>query len=211
MMTYSVYHPNPGYSQGKFTLFLFNNKIKLSIGMADMLTPIVYVFMDESLSYFAYCSLMNRYMSSLFDRDQNEIHRRARLFNSLLHSIDRELWNKINSYKDDQLYIYHWLLLDCRGEFSEFNQVLRVLELVWINSIPSSVKSSSVSNYQSVFTVFLCISILQEDRKIIVSCSNEEDLNNYFFTSTVSRSYRSMKRILQRAQFYYSNYKLSHK
>ena len=64
--------------------------------MTDMLTPIVYVFIDESMSYFGFCSLMNCYMKSLFDNDQIEINRRIDLFNLIFHSIDYQLWKKIN-------------------------------------------------------------------------------------------------------------------
>ncbi|CAF2082147.1 unnamed protein product [Rotaria magnacalcarata] len=195
MMTYSVYHPSPGYSQG----------------MTDMLTPIFYVFMSECLSYFAFCSLMTRYMSLLFDRDQTEIYRRIRLFNSIFRSIDNELWNKIDFHEEDNFYIYRWLLLDCKREFSQFDHVLRVLELVWINAMSPFADSQSKPNTRSLFTIFVCISILQEDRRIILSCSNEEDLYKYFFSSSSSRSHRSTKRILQRAQLYYSNYKASQK
>ncbi|CAF1601843.1 unnamed protein product [Rotaria sp. Silwood1] len=197
MMTYSVYYPNPGYSQG----------------MTDMLTPIVYVFKDESISYFAFCSLMNRYMNSLFDHDQIEINYRIRLFNLILHLIDEQLWAKINSNEENSLYVYRWLLLDCKREFYQFNHVLRVLELVWINSISNICISSSIINNRSLFTIFVCISILQEDRQLIFSYTNEEDLHKYFFSSSSSssRSHRSTKRILQRAQINYSNYILSQK
>ncbi len=178
-----------------------------------MLTPIIYVFIDESLSYFAYCSLMTRYMSSLFDKDQTEINHRLYLFNLIFQSIDYELWKKINLNEEDYLFVYRWLLLDCKREFHCFDHVIRVLELVWIYSIPYNYSClQSIINDRSLFTVFLCISILQEDRQKILSCLNEEDLNKYFFSSSSSsRSHRSTKRILQRAQIYYSNYTSSHK
>ncbi|UJR24738.1 hypothetical protein I4U23_006112 [Adineta vaga] len=192
MMTYSVYHPYPGYSQG----------------MTDMLTPIVYVFIDESMSYFAFCSLMTRYMNSLFDQDQIEINHRLYLFDLMFRSIDYELWKKINFNHeetiDKSLFVYRWLLLDCKREFhSRFNDVLRVLELIWINSFSSSL----TMNNRSLLTIFICISILEEDRKRILSCCNEEDLHRYFYSSSsLSRSQQSTKRILQRAQIYYFNY-----
>ena len=177
-----------------------------------MLTPIVYVFIDESFSYFAFCSLMTRYIRLLFDRDQIEINKRLYLFNLMLQSIDYELWKKINSTEEDYLFVYRWLLLDCKREFRQFDQVLRVLELVWIYSIPSNFSSlQSTTNDQSLFTVFLCVSILQEDREKLFSCSIEDDLHKYFFSSSSSRSHRSTKRILQRAQIYYSNYASLHK
>lgn len=177
--------------------------------MSDMLTPIVYVFIDESLSYFAYCSLMNRYMNSLFDLDQIEINRRLYLFNLIFQSIDYELWKKINLNEENSLFVYRWLLLDCKREFHHFENVIHVLELVWIHSMPCS--SQSTINDRSLFTVFLCISILQEDRQTIISYLDEEDLHKYFFSSSSSRSNRSTKNILQRAQIYYSNYTSSHK
>lgn len=169
--------------------------------MTDMLTPIVYVFVDESMSYFGFCSLMNRYMKSLFDNDQIEINRRLYLFNLIFHSIDYQLWKKINLNEENNLFIYRWLLLDCKREFYKFNHILRVLELVWINSIFSSTSNSSL------FTIFISISILQEDRQKILSYQNQEDLHKYFFSkSSSSISQRSTKRILQRAQSYYLNY-----
>lgn len=170
--------------------------------MTDMLTPIVYIFRDESLSYFGFISLMNRYMNSLFDRNQIEINNRLDLFNILLNSIDNELWKKINSNKENKFLIYRWLLLDCKREFQKFHHIIRILEIVWINSI-------LYENNQSLFTIFLSISILEEDRRKILSFSNDEDVNKYFFSSssTNSRSNRSVKRILQRAQIHYFNYK----
>ncbi|CAF3174953.1 unnamed protein product, partial [Rotaria sp. Silwood2] len=59
--------------------------------------------------------------------------------------------------EENCLFVYRWLLLDCKREFHRFDDVLRVLELVWINSI-----SSLTTNNRSLFTIFVCISILQE-------------------------------------------------
>lgn len=197
MMTYSVYHPNPGYSQG----------------MTDMLTPIVYVFNDESMSYFAFCSLINRYMKSLFDRDQIEINRRLHLFDLIFQSIDQLLWKKIYSNEENSLFVYRWLLLDCKREFHSFDHVLRSLELVWIYSMFSS--NQSTMNDQGLFSIFLSIAILQEDRQKIFAYSTEEDFLKYFYSSSSSssssRSSRSARRIFQRAQIYYSNYSSSSK
>lgn len=192
-MTYIVYHPNPEYSQG----------------MTDMLTPIVYVFQNESLSYFAYCSLMTRYMNSIFDRDQIEINHRFYLFNLLFQSIDYQLWKTIQLISGDSyLLVYRWLLLDCKREFDCFDHILRVLEFVWISSIPSTYSSlQRKRNDRSLFTVFLCISILEEDREKICSYSDEEDLHRYFFSSSRSRRTRqSIEQILERAKLYQSNY-----
>ena len=91
--------------------------------------------------------------------------------------------------------------MDCKREFYKFNHILRVLELIWIHSIFSS-KSNS-----NLFTIFISISILQEDRQKILSYDNQEDLHKYFFSkSSSSISQRSTKTILQRAHIYYQNY-----
>lgn len=163
--------------------------------MTDMLTPIVYVFVDEAMSYVAFCSLMSRSMSALFDRDQLEINRRLCLFDLLLHAIDVELWAKLNSNDEDsRLFVYRWLLLDCKREFARrFDDVLRVLELIWVNSTP-------------IFPVFVCIAILHEDRPMILACASEEDLHRYFYSTPSSRSRRATERILHRAQLFYTNY-----
>ena len=195
MMTYSVYHLNPGYSQG----------------MTDMLTPIVYVFIDESISYFAFCSLIDRYMNSLFDHDQIEIHRRLHLFDVIFQSVDHNLWKKIYSNEENSFLVYRWLLLDCKREFHPFDHVLRALELVWIHSMSSPCQSTV--DQRGLFSIFLSMSILQEDRQKILDCSTEEDFYEYFYSSSPSssRSSRSARRILQRAQIYYSNYSSSSK
>ena len=194
MMTYSVYHPNPGYSQG----------------MTDMLTPIVYVFIDESMSYLAFCSLINRCMNSLFDRDQVEINHRLRLFDLIFQSIDHDLWKKIYSNEENSFCVYRWLLLDCKREFHSFDHVLRALELVWIYSMFSPCQSTI--NDRRLFSIFLSISILQEDREKIFACSDEEDFYRYFYSSSSSsRSARSARRIFQRAQISYFSYSSSSK
>jgi hypothetical protein len=64
-----------------------------------MLTPIVNVFIDEPLSYFAFCSLITRYMS--FDHDQIEINCHLYLFYLIFQSIDYELWKKVNPNEED--------------------------------------------------------------------------------------------------------------
>lgn len=78
LMTYCVYHPEPGYAQG----------------MTDMAAPILYVIRDEALAYACFCSLM-RYMSPLFHSDGLAINRRLDLLRKTLRAIDIDLWTKI--------------------------------------------------------------------------------------------------------------------
>ena len=69
------------------------------------------------MSYFAFCSLINGYMKSLFDRDEMEINDRLHLFDLIFQSIDQSLWKKISSNEENSLFVYRWLLLDCKREF----------------------------------------------------------------------------------------------
>ena len=192
MMTYSVSHPTPAYRQG----------------MSDLLTPLVHVFDDESISYILYCSLMSRYLNEHFDREDKEVTRRLNLFHLIVPSIDPEL-SKIFHTSDSNWFLYRWFLLDCKREFSRFDDVLRVLELVWLHSIERFAKNVFTGNNPSLFISFLSISILQADRRVILSSTSEEELNKYFFSSSSQRRQRSTKRILQRAQFYQAIYSSS--
>jgi hypothetical protein len=190
MMSYSVSHPTPGYRQG----------------MSDLLTPLIYVFDDESMSYILYCSLMSRYLNEHFQSDDNEVTRRLTFFRWIVPSIDPEL-AKIFHTSDSHYFLYRWFLLDCKREFSRFDDVLRVLELVWLYSIERFAKNVVTGNNPSMFVSLLSISILQEDRELLLSSTtSEEDLNKYFFSSSSQRRRRSTKRILQRAQFYQALY-----
>ena len=96
LMTYCVYHPEPGYAQGKDCLRISFTQIARLIpsGMTDMAAPILYVIRDEALAYACFCSLM-RYMSPLFHSDGIAINRRLDLLRKTLRAIDIDLWTKI--------------------------------------------------------------------------------------------------------------------
>ncbi len=78
LMTYSVFHPEPGYVQG----------------MNDMIAPILYVVRDEALSYECFCALM-RHMSPLFHPNGIAMNRRLELLKKTIRAIDIDLWTKI--------------------------------------------------------------------------------------------------------------------
>jgi len=78
LMTYSVYHPEPGYVQGKLFKLILDLYSYLSSGMNDMAAPILYVIRDEALAYACFCALM-RYMSPLFHSNGIAMNRRLNL------------------------------------------------------------------------------------------------------------------------------------
>ncbi|UJR36590.1 hypothetical protein I4U23_029309 [Adineta vaga] len=114
LMTYSVYHPEPGYVQG----------------MNDMVAPILYVIRDEALTYACFCALM-RYMNPLFHPNGIAMNRRLDLLKKTIQAIDIELWTKIEQCDVGKLmFTYRWLLLDCKREFP-FKDIFRVFETLW--------------------------------------------------------------------------------
>ncbi|CAF1299255.1 unnamed protein product [Adineta ricciae] len=114
LMTYSVYHPEPGYIQG----------------MNDMVSPLLYVIRDEALTYACFCSLM-RYMSPLFHSNGNAMNRRLNLLRKTIQAIDMDLWMKIEQCDIGNLmFTFRWLLLDCKREFP-FKDIFRVFETLW--------------------------------------------------------------------------------
>lgn len=88
LMTYSVYHPIPGYVQG----------------MNDMAAALLYVIRDESLTYFCFRALMC-HMSPLFHTNGIAMQRRLNLLKKTLQSIDRDLWSKIEQCDVGKLFI----------------------------------------------------------------------------------------------------------
>ncbi|CAF2649969.1 unnamed protein product [Rotaria sp. Silwood2] len=115
LMTYCIYHPEPGYVQG----------------MTDMVAPIFYVIRDEPLVYACFSALM-RYMSPLFHSDGIAINRRLDLLRKTIQAIDLELWHTIKQCDNtgNLMFAYRWLLLDCKREFP-FKDIFRVFETLW--------------------------------------------------------------------------------
>lgn len=95
LMTYSVYHPQPGYVQGNlYYSSNYNKYLPFYSGMNDMAAPILYVVRDESLAYACFCALM-RHMSPLFHSDGIAMNRRLDLLRKTIRAIDIDLYSKI--------------------------------------------------------------------------------------------------------------------
>lgn len=96
LMTYSVYHPQPGYVQGNSInhLVFFSKYLFFYSGMNDMAAPILYVVRDESLAYACFCALM-RHMSPLFHPNGIAMNRRLDLLRKTIRAIDIDLYSKI--------------------------------------------------------------------------------------------------------------------
>lgn len=147
LMTYAVYHNEPGYAQGTCVSINHSTRSTFStLGMNDMAAPILYVVRDEAMAYACFCALM-RHMNPLFHSNGIAMHRRIDLLRKTIQAIDSDLWNKIEQcdismllmrvlkfhldlFLGKLIFTYRWLLLDCKREFP-FRDVFRVLETLW--------------------------------------------------------------------------------
>ena len=95
---------------------------------------------------------------------------------------------------------------------NSLDHVIHGLELVRIYSIFSFSSSSCQSTMKDrrLFPIFLSISILQEDRKIIFACSTAEDIYEYFhLSSSSSKSSRSTRDHFKEHMYYFNYSSLS--
>ncbi|CAF1043085.1 unnamed protein product [Rotaria sordida] len=185
LMTYCIYHPEPGYVQG----------------MTDMVAPIFYVIRDEPLVYACFCALM-RYMSPLFHLDGIAMNRRLDLLRKTIQAIDLELWHKIKQCDTSNfMFAYRWLLLDCKREFP-FKDIFRVFETLWaslsidqfeLNNNNSDTDIDDLSP-TSIITRHYLSRISSRTNTILSSCSCspglEESLSEYSSIDGCDSGYR---------------------
>ena len=108
-------------------------------GMSDLLSPLLFVFRDEPLSYVCFQALMSRCANN-FDIVSEAIANKINLLTALLSRYDPVFWIYLSQFGADQLlFVYRWLLIECKREFP-FNDSIRVLEVMWstIETYPST-------------------------------------------------------------------------
>ena len=94
--------------------------------MSDLLSPILFVLRDEAQAYICFCSLMKR-LKTNFSIHSDTIELKIKLLQLLLKEYDPQLWEYLeNSGANHILFVYRWLLLECKREFA-FIESLRVL------------------------------------------------------------------------------------
>lgn len=101
LITYALSHPNVPYAQG----------------MSDLLSPLFYVLRDEALAYTCFAALLERCAPN-FCVHSDSIALKIKLLAALLARYDPELWaHLVNVGADQMLFVYRWLLLECKREF----------------------------------------------------------------------------------------------
>lgn len=114
LLTYSLTHSSISYSQG----------------MSDLLSPILFILRNEAHAYICFCSLMKR-LKTNFSIHSDTIELKIKLLQLLLKEYDPQFWEYLENVGASHiLYVYRWLLLESKREFS-FTESLRVFEIMW--------------------------------------------------------------------------------
>ncbi|XP_078000434.1 TBC1 domain family member 15-like isoform X2 [Glandiceps talaboti] len=141
LMTYCQYNFDLGYVQG----------------MSDLLSPILVVMEDEVDAFWCFVGFMDMEgVRNNFDLDQEGMKQQLINLNTLLHFLDPELYNYLDSKDSSNLYFcFRWLLIKFKREFS-FADIMRLWEVMW-TGLPCS-------NYH----LLICLSILDTEKQTLI-------------------------------------------
>ncbi|WVN86059.1 uncharacterized protein L203_101217 [Cryptococcus depauperatus CBS 7841] len=170
LMTYHFYSPSLGYVQG----------------MSDLLSPIYYVFDgNEADSFWALVGLMQGHGEEMsrdndevvkfrlgkqakgleenFLRDQSGMKRQLSTLLELLSVMDPGLYNHLEQTSSLNLFFtYRWILILFKREFP-FSTIPRLWDVLF------------TSYYSYEFVLFVALSILQQQREVIIRYLREFD------------------------------------
>ncbi|KAK6454344.1 GTPase activating protein [Scheffersomyces xylosifermentans] len=139
LLTYNEYNVNLGYVQG----------------MTDLLSPLYVTFQDESLSFWAFSKFMER-MERNFVRDQSGMKRQMSTLNKLLQFMLPNLYKHLEKCDSNDLFFFFRMLLVMFKRELEWDQVLRLWEILWTDY------------YSSQFHLFFALAILSDNERIIM-------------------------------------------
>lgn len=146
LKTYNIYNDNLGYVQG----------------MCDLLSPIYYVFQDETLSFWCFVKFMDR-MERNFLRDQSGIRDQMLTVTELATLMLPQLSEHLKKCDSSNLFFcFRMLLVWFKREF-EFNDVCSIWEIFWTDY------------YSSQFQLFFMLAILQKNSTPIMQNLNQFD------------------------------------
>ncbi|XP_058269912.1 TBC1 domain family member 15 isoform X2 [Hemibagrus wyckioides] len=180
LITYAAFHPEVSYAQG----------------MNDLCSRFLEVLDSEVDTYWSFCCYMEK-----FSRDfcADGLHRKIELEAALLKELDPHLHAHLVIDNTDRLTFCHrWLLLGFQREF-EHSDALRLFEILSCDHLElisqqvdralyqerlaykHSLDDEPVTEPQSInreftFELFLCATILLENRDSLLSCRNEVQL-----------------------------------
>lgn len=135
LLTYSFYNFDLGYCQG----------------MSDLLSPILFIMKDESVSFWCFVSLMER-LGPNFNRDQNGMHSQLFALSKLVELLDIPLHNYFKQHDClNYFFCFRWILIQFKREF-EYERTLRLWEVLWTHYLSEHLH------------LYVCVSILKRYR-----------------------------------------------
>lgn len=139
LLTFNEYNSNLGYVQG----------------MTDLLSPLYVVLQDESLSFWAFTHFMER-MERNFVRDQSGMKKQMLTLNQLVQFMLPDLFKHLDKCESTDLFFFFRMLLVWFKREFEFNEVLRLWEILFTDF------------YSSQYHLFFALSVLSDNERIII-------------------------------------------
>lgn len=138
LLTYNEYNENLGYVQG----------------MTDLLSPLYVKILDEPLVFWAFAKFMDR-MERNFVRDQSGMKQQMLTLNELVQFMLPSLFKHLGQCESTDLFFFFRMLLVWYKREFEWDQVLRLWEILWTDL------------YSGQFHLFFALAVLSDNERII--------------------------------------------
>lgn len=124
-------------------------------GMCDLLSPLYYVFRDESLTFWAFVRFMER-MERNFVRDLSGMKEQMLTLTELVQFMLPDLYVHLEKYDATNLFFFFRMLLVWLKRELSFFETMDLWEVMWTDY------------YSSQFILFFGLAILQKHSKIMI-------------------------------------------
>ncbi|XP_073673539.1 uncharacterized protein [Garra rufa] len=207
LITYAAFHPEVGYAQG----------------MNDLCSRFLEVLDSEVDTYWSFCCYMEKFSK---DFCADGLYRKMELEAALLKELDPQLHSHLVTENMEKITFCHrWLLLGFQREF-EHSDALRLFEILSCDHLELiseqvdraryqerlarrySLEDEPVMELQTVntdftFELFMCATILLENREALLSYRNEAQLIQ--FTSSLQGKL-DLNSTLKKTEEHFYNY-----
>lgn len=139
LLTYNEHNVNLGYVQG----------------MTDLLSPLYVKFQDEVLTFWAFSKFMER-MERNYVRDQSGMKLQMSTLNKLLQFMLPDLYKHLEKCESVDLFFFFRMLLVWFKREMEWDQVMRLWEILWTDY------------YSSQYHLFVALAVLSDNERIII-------------------------------------------
>ncbi|XP_066540535.1 TBC1 domain family member 15 [Hoplias malabaricus] len=207
LITYAAFHPEVSYAQG----------------MNDLCSRFLEVLDAEVDTFWSFSCYMEKFSK---DFRADGLHRKIELEAALLKELDPQLHAHLVTENMDRLTFCHrWLLLGFQREF-EHSDALRLFEILSCDHLELISQQVDRARYQErlackhsleyepvtephaintefTFELFICATILLENREALLSCRNEVQLIQ--FTNSLQGTL-DLNSSLEKAEEHFYNY-----